>query len=208
VTAPTVSTTDVSASGNVDAHALAVTAGATVGGTLNVAGAATTNGLTNNGALTVTNGDLMVYRSGGASGVVFLTNTGTRYLYYDGTNYQMPGGQLVGISDPTTGNAAATKHYADDVSGFISAGRVRGTDGALLATKGSVTPVLSSKSSAQYVFSVPGITANAIVTITQGGTGSHGSANFGVGGGLLYVWTHNSSGSGADCDFSFVVVAL
>jgi hypothetical protein len=44
--------------------------------------------------LTVVNGDITTYRSGGTTGVIYLNSAGTRYLYYDGTNYAMPGGNL------------------------------------------------------------------------------------------------------------------
>lgn len=41
-------------------------------------------------------GDLTIYRSATpATGVVFLGNSGSRYLYYDGTSYNMPGANLI-----------------------------------------------------------------------------------------------------------------
>lgn len=40
-------------------------------------------------------GDLTIYRAATpTTGVVFLGNSGARYLYYDGTNYNMPGAEL------------------------------------------------------------------------------------------------------------------
>ena len=49
----------------------------------------------NVGGDTIT-GDLTIYRAATpTTGVVFLGNTGARYLYYDGTNYNMPGAGLV-----------------------------------------------------------------------------------------------------------------
>ena len=44
--------------------------------------------------LIVNNGDIYAYRSGGTTGVIFLRSDATRYLFYDGTNYVMPGGGL------------------------------------------------------------------------------------------------------------------
>lgn len=42
-------------------------------------------------------GDIYAYRSGGTTGVIFLNSAGSRYLYNDGTDYQMPiGGLIVG----------------------------------------------------------------------------------------------------------------
>lgn len=41
-------------------------------------------------------GDLTIYRAATpTTGVVFLGNSGARYLYYDGTNYNMPGANLI-----------------------------------------------------------------------------------------------------------------
>ena len=48
------------------------------------------SGGTMTGMLTVANGDWRVYRSDG-TGVVFLNNTGDRYIYYNGSSYQLPG---------------------------------------------------------------------------------------------------------------------
>jgi hypothetical protein len=57
------------------------------------------------GRLDVGNGDWRVYRSDG-TGVVFLNNTGDRYLYFNGSGYHMPGahansanGRLWGAGD-------------------------------------------------------------------------------------------------------------
>jgi len=46
------------------------------------------------GARWDSNGDIYSYRSGGTTGVIFLSSSATRYLYWDGTTYSMPGGQL------------------------------------------------------------------------------------------------------------------
>jgi hypothetical protein len=51
-------------------------------------------GGTVSGAVTVT-GDITTYRPASpGTGVIFFGNGGSRYLYYDGTNYNMPGAQL------------------------------------------------------------------------------------------------------------------
>lgn len=52
--------------------------------------------------LTCQNGDITTYRSGGTTGVIYLSNTGTHYLYWDGTNYNLATGNLV-----VTGNVTA-----------------------------------------------------------------------------------------------------
>jgi hypothetical protein len=56
--------------------------------------------------LTVVNGDLTAYRSGGTTGVVYLSSSGSHYLYWDGTNYNLNSGNLV-----CTGNVTA---YSDE----------------------------------------------------------------------------------------------
>ena len=44
--------------------------------------------------LTVINGDITTYRTGGTTGVIYLNSAGNRYLYFDGEKYQMPGAEL------------------------------------------------------------------------------------------------------------------
>jgi hypothetical protein len=70
--------------------------------------------------LNVVNGDITTYRTGGTTGVIYLSNSGTKYLYWDGTNYNMPGGAVVATNitagGNTTGNAA-TATTATNVSG-------------------------------------------------------------------------------------------
>ena len=44
--------------------------------------------------LTVVNGDITTYRSGGTTGVIYLNSSGTRYLYNDGTDYILYAAQL------------------------------------------------------------------------------------------------------------------
>ena len=56
--------------------------------------------------ITVVNGDLTTYRSGGTTGVVYLSSSGSNYLYWDGANYNLNAGNLV-----CTGNITA---YSDE----------------------------------------------------------------------------------------------
>jgi hypothetical protein len=89
------------------------------------------------GGVTSANGDITAYRSGGASGVVYLNQAQTRYVYWDGTNYQMPGGQIQGLSDPTASSAAATKNYVDTHgSARAWAYLTTGSSGAVTVNKG------------------------------------------------------------------------
>ena len=53
-------------------------------------------------------GDIYAYRAGGTTGVIFLVSNGTRYLFYDGTAYQLPGAALaVGGAITATGEITA-----------------------------------------------------------------------------------------------------
>lgn len=112
------------ASGNFSAGTIT----ATLSGSATSAGTATTaGGLTGTPNITVgtisttgisATGDITTYRSGSpTTGVIYFGNSGARYLYYDGTNYAMPGANLYvnGIQAVTnsgtwgisiTGNAA------------------------------------------------------------------------------------------------------
>jgi hypothetical protein len=71
--------------------------------------------------LTVVNGDLTAYRSGGTTGVVYLSSSGSHYLYWDGTNYNLNSGNLV-----CTGNVTAysderlKKDWAPVAANFVS----------------------------------------------------------------------------------------
>ena len=53
------------------------------------------NIVTTGGALIVQDNDIYTYRTGGNTGVIFLNNASTRYLFNDGSNYVMPGQGLV-----------------------------------------------------------------------------------------------------------------
>lgn len=71
---------------NYSSYALPLSGG-TLTGNLTISGGGT--------AILKTNGDITVYRSGGTTGVIFLNSAETRYLYYDGTNYNLNVASLV-----------------------------------------------------------------------------------------------------------------
>lgn len=85
------------------------TSGGTISGAVTISG----GGLSSNGNVVCQNGDMYSYRSGGTTGVIFLTSDGSKYLYWDGSQYSLPGGPLALGADPTTVMGAATKQYAD-----------------------------------------------------------------------------------------------
>lgn len=68
-----------------------------------------TTGGTLTGGLTLNGGDLMAYRTGGTTGVVYLNSAGTAYVYWDGAGYQMPTGNLTvnGSAVVTAGNVSS-----------------------------------------------------------------------------------------------------
>ena len=82
------SLTGAGASGNWNINAVGLT-GYTINQNLGTGNAPSFTGLN------VTNGDLTVYRSGGTSGVLYLNSAQTRYLYWDNTNYNLNGANLV-----------------------------------------------------------------------------------------------------------------
>jgi hypothetical protein len=61
-----------------------------------VNGALAVNGSSNTQA-----GDITTNRPGGTSGVVYFGTSGSKYLYYDGTNFSMAGGSLTVTGDIT-----------------------------------------------------------------------------------------------------------
>lgn len=72
--------------------------------------------------------DLYSYRAGGTTGVVFLTQTGAAYVYWDGTKYNMPSGevwangfQLARLASPAlTGTPTAPSPSLGDSSGSLA----------------------------------------------------------------------------------------
>lgn len=52
--------------------------------------------------ITCVNGDMTAYRTGGTTGVIYLSSSGSHYLYWDGTNYNLNSGNLI-----CTGNVTA-----------------------------------------------------------------------------------------------------
>ena len=115
-------------SGNYNSYALPLS-----GGTLTGALAGTTLNMTPgttgvSTGLTVINGDITTYRSGGTTGVIYLSNSGTKYLYWDGTNYAMPGGQL-DVNSSRVLNAGNYSSYALPLSGGSVSGNITFSNG-------------------------------------------------------------------------------
>ncbi|MCK9532841.1 MAG: hypothetical protein M0R77_20345 [Gammaproteobacteria bacterium] len=87
-------------------------AGDTMSGNLNVSGG---------GHITLsTNGDITAHR-GNNTGVIFLGNAGNRYLYFDGSNYQMPSSNLYvngGLAWTSVNQGSGTGMNSDLLDGY------------------------------------------------------------------------------------------
>jgi hypothetical protein len=73
--------------------------------------------------LTVVNGDITTYRTGGTTGVIYLDNTGNRYLYWDGANYNLPGGNVIATGFSGPGIALTSINASNISSGTIANAR-------------------------------------------------------------------------------------
>ena len=95
------------------------------GGVVTTTGAFTGNvTVTGTGAVTLkTSGDITAYRSGGTTGVIFLNSAETRYVYWDGSNYQMPGANLQ-TNGYTVLNTNNYNSYALPLSGGTVSGNI------------------------------------------------------------------------------------
>jgi hypothetical protein len=68
-------------------------------------------------------GDIRAQRGTGGSGVIYFGNSGSTYLYYDGSNYYMPSGQLV-VGGNTVLTAGNYSSYALPLSGGTMSGKL------------------------------------------------------------------------------------
>ena len=79
-----------------------------------------TNGVTT--GLNVVNGDITTYRSGGTTGVIYLSNSGGNYLYWNGSNYYFGGNIALDSSNytsysPTLTGSGASGTWGINVTG-------------------------------------------------------------------------------------------
>ena len=175
------------------------------GGTLN----ATTGNVTPNttGVSTgfnVVNGDITTYRTGGTTGVVYLSNSGSRYLYYDGTNYNLNGGAVIatnitaagnvtGSSASCTGNAATATTATNQSGGTVAATTGTFSSNLLVSAGVALAPAsVGAFGAGQITDATSGFSAPGMAFGT--GVGSHGAIVYG--GGTMYFGTENGSASG------------
>ena len=80
--------------------------------------------LTVNGNLSVVNGDVTFYRSGApTAGLIYFGNSGNRYLYYDGTNFNFSGGNvtfpaIIGVASSVNVSYTGTPSSGSTSSGL------------------------------------------------------------------------------------------
>ena len=98
--------------------------------------------------LTVVNGDITSYRSGGTTGVIYLSSSGSNYLYWDGANYYLGGNIAL--------SSANYNSYAPTLTG----GGASGTWGINIT--GNAATITSQANSATITASTTA-TANQIV---------------------------------------------
>ena len=104
-------------SGNYGSYALPLTGG-TVSGLVYLSN----NGQGVNGSSTLrVNGDITAARGNGTSGVIYLGNSGSSYLYYDGLGYSMPNGQL-DVNGQRVLNAGNYTSYSPSLTGTGASG--------------------------------------------------------------------------------------
>lgn len=121
--------TDILTSSNFSSYALPLTGG-TITGSITVNNNITAgqgvyfsqNGQGVNGASTLrVNGDITAARGNGTSGVIYLGNSGSTYVYYDGANYFMPSGQL-DVNGSRVLNAGNYTSYSPTLTGGGASG--------------------------------------------------------------------------------------
>ena len=84
-------------------------------------------------------GDIFAARSGGTTGVIFLGSSSGRYLYYDGTNYQMPGADLYVNSSKTVTLAQEPSSLAANGYQKLASGLIIQWGEIGIGTNGTVT---------------------------------------------------------------------
>ena len=107
--------------------------------------------------LTVVNGDITTYRSGGTTGVIYLNSSGTRYLYNDGTDYILYAAQLK-INGSLALHAANYSSYALPLSGGTLSGNLTFSNlrNGIVGTYSAANTQQIFAMGAAYVLSDPG----------------------------------------------------
>lgn len=195
---------------NTDKFTVAAASGNTVvAGTLAASGVSRlTAGITTGPSAPFALGDIRVQRAATpTTGFVEFGNADIHYLFWDGTRFVFGDGpDPVTVGTPVNPSDAATMAYVN--ARFVVAGRVTGATGAIASQTGSVTATCVRNGAGDYTVSVPGLTANAIVTAVNNSYSSYFANPTSIDTGQFRVYTVNYLNSGVDSDFSFIVVKL
>ena len=174
---------------------------------------------------TVVNGDITSYRSGGTTGVIYLSSSGGNYLYWDGANYYLGGNIALSSANynsyaPTltgtgatgtwginiTGNAATATTAANVNNGTLS----MGVSGTGLSGSASFTANLSGNSSFTVTSNATNVnTASTIVARDASGNFSAGtitatlSGSATSAGSVTNSVTFNNGGAGSASGITF-----
>lgn len=137
--------------------------------------------------LTVVNGDVTAYRSGGTTGVIYLSSSGSNYLYWDGSSYYL--GANIALS---TGNYNS---YAPTLTGGGASGTwgINVTGNAATATTLQTARTINGVSfNGSANITVTANTPNSL-TLATSGTGLSGSATFNGGSAQTFTVTSNAT---------------
>ena len=163
---------------------MAVSGSATVTGSFTTNGRVTfNNGSTGAGSSSTLNvaGDITTYRTS-TSGVIYFGTDGSRYLYYDGSNYYMPSGQLyvnavqVVTNTGTWGISVTGNATSETLSTVTSRGATTAYQIAVSTAAGG-SMVTGTKVGSSYGDGVSGATFKSILDNTNGG-GAYAFASY------------------------------
>jgi hypothetical protein len=158
--------------------------------------------LTNAGKLSILNGgtgttnaplqvagDIVTYRTS-TSGVIYFGTDGNRYLYYDGSNYYMPSGQLyvnavqVVTNTGTWGISVTGNATSETLSTVTSRGATTAYQIAVSTSAGG-SMVTGTKAGGSYGDGVSGATFKSILDNTNGGAAYAFASYYGGSSGTL-----------------------
>jgi hypothetical protein len=102
--------------------------------------------------ITAANGDMTTYRTGGATGVIYLSSSGSHYLYWDGTNYNLNAGNLNVTGTILGSNVTSTAGVSNrivraDPNGYIFNNYFHSTDNAITS---GVTAIMAKQGNDYY----------------------------------------------------------
>ena len=178
------------ASGNFAANVITatLTGSATTAATVtnaaqaNITSVGTLTSLTSSGTIQSTgtgtanltsSGDIYASRSGGTTGVIFFGNSGIKYLYFDGTNYLMPGGQL-DVNGQRVLNAGNYNSYAPTLTGTGASG----TWGISISGSAATATSATTATTATTATNLSGGTVSATTVQATGGFTATSAAPF------------------------------